>query len=83
MSEAIERIAQAMIDALEPEDAASYMDDKSIESVVMDGRFDFVAAARKLIESGIIAPSPPLYEIRVENRDGEMYRRWATDWEHA
>lgn len=82
MTEAIERIAQAMVDALEPEDAASYMDVKSIESVVMDGRFDFMAAARKLIEAGLVAPSP-LQEIQAETKFKETYRRWATDWERA
>lgn len=82
MTDAIERLAQEMVDALEPKDAASYMDDKNLEGVAMDGRFDFVAAARKLIEAGLVAPAP-LYEIRAETKFSEMYRRWATDWEHA
>lgn len=80
--EEIERIAQAMVDALEPEDVASHMDDRSLESVVMNGRFDFVTAARQLIEAGLVAPSP-LREIRAKTKFGEMHRRWATDWERA
>ena len=38
--------------------------------------------ARRLAAEGLLAPAP-LIEIRAENKFGETYRRWATDWETA
>ena len=53
----------------------------------MDGRPDVdggidTLIARALADAGLLAPAP-LIEIRAENKFGETYRRWATDWEEA
>ena len=53
----------------------------------MDGRPDVdggidTLIARALADAGLLAPAQ-LIEIRAENKFGETYRRWATDWEEA